>query len=133
MHCDPTWKLKPIFFEYCLVSLNRPVASVVDAPNFFDKSISACSLDTATLTNNSRSFALLVLSMILINSSLVSNENDLTPYLKYASLILSLLFTVCIYEHFASGLSFLIVSISLIEATSKFSIPELINDFKTKT
>ena len=35
-------------------------------------------------------------SIILINSSFVSSEKLLTLYLKYASLILSLLFTVCI-------------------------------------
>ena len=43
-----------------------------------------------------RTFALLVLSIILMSSSFVSKANVFTPYLKYASLILSLLFTVCI-------------------------------------
>ena len=50
----------------------------MDAPNFVDKSISACSFETATLTNNSRSFASLVVSIIFINSSLVSREKALT-------------------------------------------------------
>ena len=54
-------------------------ASDVSAPNFLDKSISACSFETATLTNNSKSFALFVLSIILINSSFVSNEKVFTP------------------------------------------------------
>jgi len=40
-----------------LVNLNNPIASALIAPNFFDKSISACSFETETLTNNSRSFA----------------------------------------------------------------------------
>ena len=43
-------ELNPILFEYCLTSLNNPAASVFSAPNFFDKSISACSFETATLT-----------------------------------------------------------------------------------
>ena len=50
-------KTNPNFFEYCFVSLNNPVASEEITPNFFDKSISACSFDTETLTNNSKSFA----------------------------------------------------------------------------
>ena len=82
IHWEPTWKLKPIFLECCFTSLNNPAASEFNAPNFFDKSISACSFDTATLTNNSRSLALLVLSMILINSSFVSKAKVLTPNLK---------------------------------------------------
>ena len=41
--------------------------------------------------------------------------------------MLSLLFTVCIYEQLALGLIFLIVSISFIEATSKLSIPDSIS------
>jgi hypothetical protein len=57
-------------------------ASEFKAPNFFDKSISACSFETATLTNNSKSFALFVFFIIFINSSLVSNEKVLIPYLK---------------------------------------------------
>jgi hypothetical protein len=92
-------------------------------PNFFDKSISACSFETATLTSNSKSFAWFVLSKIFINSSFVSNENVFIPCLKYASLILSLLLMVCIYEQIEFGLIFLIISISLIDATSKLFIP----------
>ena len=46
---------KPNLLEYCFTNLKRPAASEFSAPNFFDKSISACSLDTATLTINSRS------------------------------------------------------------------------------
>ena len=67
------------FLEFALANLNNPIASEVSAPNFLDKSISACSFDTATLTNKFKSFALFVLSKILINSSLVSNEKSLTP------------------------------------------------------
>jgi len=39
------------------VNLNKPTASEVNAPNFFDKSISACSFETETLTNSSKSLA----------------------------------------------------------------------------
>ena len=54
------------FLHVVLLTLSRPAASEFNAPNFFDKSISACSLDTATLTNNSKSFALFVFSIIFI-------------------------------------------------------------------
>jgi len=70
---------------------------------------------------------LLVLLIIFISSSLVSKENVLTPYLKYASLILSLLLTVCIKEHFVDWLNFLTAFISSIDATSNWSIPLFIN------
>ena len=45
--------------------------------------------------------------------------------------MLSRLFTVCIKEHFALGLIFLIPSISLIDATSKLLIPLCIIVFNT--
>ena len=96
IHWEPTWKLNTIFFEYCFVNLSKPIASEVIAPNFLDKSILACSLETVILTNNSKSFALLVDSIIFISSSLVSKEKVLTLYLKYASFMSSLLFTVFI-------------------------------------
>ena len=67
MHCEPTWKLRPTFLEFALANLSKPIASDVKAPNFLDRSISACSFDTATLTNKLRSFDLFVLSKILIN------------------------------------------------------------------
>ena len=56
---------------------------------YFNYGVKTFSLDTKDelikiieSTNNSRSFALLVLSIIFISSSLVSNANVLTPYLK---------------------------------------------------
>ena len=43
-------KTYPKFFLECsLHNLTRPKASLADAPNFLDKSISACSFDIAIL------------------------------------------------------------------------------------
>ena len=49
---------------------------------YFSYGVKTFSLDTATLTNNSKSFAPLVLSIILINSSFVSRAKVFIPYLK---------------------------------------------------
>ena len=63
-------------------SLNNPKASLDKAPNFLDRSISACSLEIVTLTYKFKSFALFVDSRILSNSSFVSKAKSLTLYLK---------------------------------------------------
>ena len=47
----------PSFFECSLHNLTNPKASEGSAPNFLDRSISACSFEIAILTNNSKSFA----------------------------------------------------------------------------
>ena len=45
-----------IFFACSFASLNNPKASELNAPNFFDRSISACSLEIETLIYKIRSF-----------------------------------------------------------------------------
>ena len=49
--------LNCVFLACCLQSLTSPRASEGRAPNFLDKSISACSLEIAILTKSSKSFA----------------------------------------------------------------------------
>ena len=39
------------FFACCLQSLTKPKASLAKAPNFLERSNSACSFDTAIRTN----------------------------------------------------------------------------------
>ena len=82
MNVDTSWKLNPICLADCFANRSKPKDSKVKAQKCFDKSSSACSFETATLINNSKSFALFVLLIIFINSYFVSNENVLILYLK---------------------------------------------------